>query len=93
MGIAAIHARIMLLTDRLLAGLDRLGLGIVSCRDPEHRSGILSFKTPDPAATVRSLRERGVVVSNRVRFVRAAVHLFNNEEDVDRLLTALQTPV
>jgi selenocysteine lyase/cysteine desulfurase len=86
-GFDTIEAHIERLTDRLKAGLgDRL----VS---PAHyESGLVTFTADDPAATVERLDDAGVKV-RALPFpegtVRASVHAFNDENDVDALLAAL----
>jgi selenocysteine lyase/cysteine desulfurase len=85
-GLDTVTDRIERLTDRLKAGLgDRL----LSPR--AYESGLVTFETEDPEATVDHLREAGV----RIRTIpephacRASVHVFNTAADVDRLLDAL----
>jgi selenocysteine lyase/cysteine desulfurase len=38
---------------------------------------------------VKALAERRIIVSARGRGIRVSVHMFNNFEDLDRLLEAL----
>ncbi|WP_181685486.1 aminotransferase class V-fold PLP-dependent enzyme [Halorhabdus salina] len=86
-GMDTVQARIERLTDRLKAGLgDRL----ISPR--EYESGLVTFETDDPETTVERLAEAGVIVRSLpfpAGAVRASVHAYNTEEDVDRLLEAL----
>ena len=85
-GMETVQARIERLTDRLKAGLeDRL----ISPR--EYESGLVTFDAEDPEATVERLAEAGVLVRSLPYpdAVRASVHAFNTENDVDRLLDAL----
>jgi selenocysteine lyase/cysteine desulfurase len=85
-GLETVRSRVETLTDRLEDGLgDRL----VSPRSFE--SGLVAFDADDPEATVERLADQGI----RVRTipdpdaVRASVHVFNTESDVDALLDAL----
>lgn len=86
-GYDAIRSRIERLTDRLKDGLgDRL----VGPRGYE--SGLVAFDAAgeDPAAAVERLRREGIVVRDLpTGDLRASVHAFNTESDVDALLTAL----
>ena len=58
--------------------------------DEKHRSGIISFSVPDAENVVERLRNMGVIVSFRRGAVRASVHYYNTEEDIERLITALK---
>jgi cysteine desulfurase/selenocysteine lyase len=88
-GLDAIRERQRGLVERLHDGLDD---GLVSPRDPE--SGLVTFDRGDEAAA-RDLVERAkgadVVVRSVPRdgWVRASVHAFNTEAEVDRLVELL----
>jgi selenocysteine lyase/cysteine desulfurase len=85
-GLDTVQSRVERLTDRLKDGLgDRL----LSPR--EYESGLVTFAAEDPEATVERLGEAGIVVRSLPApdALRASVHAFNIEEDVDRLLAAL----
>ncbi|WP_135667334.1 aminotransferase class V-fold PLP-dependent enzyme [Halorhabdus rudnickae] len=87
-GMETVQGRIERLTDRLKDGLeDRL------ISPQAYESGLVTFDADDPEATVERLAEAGVVVRSLPYpdAVRASVHVFNTEDDVDRLLDALET--
>ena len=97
-GVDRIAEHINALTERLLEGLDRLGVAVVSPRAPAHRSGITTFTIGPGAADQAALHwltGAGVAVSVRysagVGGVRVSCHLFNTADDVDRLLLRLPT--
>ena len=75
------------LTDRLKAGLDDDRL--VAPRQFE--SGLVSFEVDDPERTVERLQEEGIRIRPvpRPNTIRASLHVFNTEGDVDALLDAL----
>ncbi|MFB6309159.1 MAG: aminotransferase class V-fold PLP-dependent enzyme [Haloarculaceae archaeon] len=85
-GLETIQRWVQRLTDRLKAGLgDRL-------LSPEgYESGLVTFTADDPKATVERLAEAGIVLRwlPDPYAVRASVHAFNTEEEIDRLLDAL----
>jgi len=85
-GFETIESRVERLTDRLKDGLgDRL----VS---PEsYESGLVSFTAEDPEATAERLSEAGIHVRSipPTGTIRASVHVFNDEHDIDALLDAL----
>jgi cysteine desulfurase/selenocysteine lyase len=91
-GFANIRHRIGELTDYLIAGLEEMGIIIISPhQNPETRSAIIAFRPPlDSKACVRELEGRGILVSHRAGNVRAAVNIFNSFEDIDRLLETLK---
>ncbi len=85
-GLPTVEARIAKLTDRLKHGLgDRL------VGPAEYESGLVTFEADDPERTVESLADSGIAVRSLPypEAVRASVHAFNSEEDVDALLDAL----
>jgi len=75
-GIAAIHAH-----DVGLANAFRAGLG-----QPPGDSAIVSVDRPGAA---ERLREAGIAAAVRGGRLRTSWHLYNTEEDVDRVLSAL----
>jgi len=79
------------LIDRLVAGLQGTGLGLVSDLGPGRRSCIVALEAGSLDATRRvwrRLADAGVVVSLRDNLIRVAPHLYNGPEDIDRLLEA-----
>jgi len=89
LGPTAIEARVLKLSQRLYDGLEHLSVGLVSPREKELRSGVVSFSTKDNEATYKLLRERGFYLSLRPAGIRVAVDFYNTEEEVDRLLGVL----
>lgn len=85
------------LGTHLIAGLDRLGLSVLTPRDPDRRAGIIVFRVPGDGeaqrTTAAALQKAGVVVSVRfgggVGGIRVSLHGPNDEGDVDRLLREL----
>ncbi|MDI6772885.1 MAG: aminotransferase class V-fold PLP-dependent enzyme [bacterium] len=91
-GVEQTHSHILALLDRLIPGLQRLGLTITSALAPGTRSTILSFATGDAArdeALHKRLLEQSVILSLRPHGLRVAPHLYNASEDIDRLVAAL----
>lgn len=91
-GLAQIEARVLALTDYLVAGLRARNCTIttpVACRS--ERSGIVCFRQPgvDPAVLAERLRAAGVIVSLRGDAIRVSPHFYNTEAELDRLLDTL----
>lgn len=85
-GLDTVQSRVERLTDRLKAGLgDRL-------LSPEaYECGLVSFEADDPEGLVERLKTEGIYIRSLPYpgTVRASVHVFNTEDDVDALLDAL----
>ncbi len=95
-GLERIAEHIHGLTDRLIGGLDRLGLEVVTPRERDRRAGIVTFtfgSAKRDVAVMERLLERKILVAvrytSRVGGVRVSCHFYNNEADVERLLEAL----
>jgi len=93
MGASRIAERVFQLTDYLIAGLDGLGVSVVTPRERESRSGIVTFSVGAAAenvALMEKLLARKILVSVRytsgVGGLRVACHFFNSTDDIDRLL-------
>jgi cysteine desulfurase/selenocysteine lyase len=91
-GMEEIEARILALTDHLIAGLQARGCIIDTPIQHRHeRSGIVSFRHPavDSAELCERLHAADVIVSLRGNLVRVSPHYYNTEDDLDRLLAEL----
>jgi selenocysteine lyase/cysteine desulfurase len=89
-GVPAIEAHIRRLVDRLLAGLDELGATVVTPRGQGEYGPMVCVLSTDPNALVAALAADHIVVSTRDSNLRMSLHLYNVEEDVDRILDALR---
>ncbi|MEU6772985.1 aminotransferase class V-fold PLP-dependent enzyme [Streptomyces sp. NPDC046759] len=82
-GLSTLHTHAVELADRFRTGLAGLGHAPV----PAAGSAIVSV--PGLGDRQPELSRAGIEVSNRAGNLRAAFHLYNTPEDVDRLLDAL----
>lgn len=83
------------LLDRLLEGLLSRGYRPSETAHPEFRSTILGFQADSPEATAalhKKLRANHVAVSLRHGMIRVSPYLYNNEEDIDKLLSVVSSP-
>ena len=92
LGVDAIAARLKTLTDRATAGLREKGYQVISPRDGEQWSGIVSFvsSTHDHKTIWRDLRmTHNTELALREGRLRISAHLYNTEEQIDLLLANL----
>jgi selenocysteine lyase/cysteine desulfurase len=58
--------------------------------DDRFASGIVSFEHRSPEELGRALNEKGIILWAGDGRLRASVHIYNSEDDIDRLLIALK---
>lgn len=95
-GTPAIEAHVVRLTRRLADGLLQLGLPVCGGPSGPHIAGIVSVgkigkghdASEDPTldALYRHLSKNGVILSIRRGMLRFALHVYNNDADVERVL-------
>jgi selenocysteine lyase/cysteine desulfurase len=89
-GVPAIEAHVGGLVERLVAGLDELGARVTTPRGDRERGPLVCVASTDAPELVRVLRdEERIVTSERDSSVRISLHLYNVEDDIDRVLAAL----
>jgi selenocysteine lyase/cysteine desulfurase len=94
-GVDALSRRILELTDRFCAEVERTGWTVYTPRCEAERSGIVSLIAPAGRAAgfipavVRQLRGQGVVVNHRAGRLRVSPHAYNTFDEVDRLVQLL----
>jgi cysteine desulfurase / selenocysteine lyase len=64
---------------------------IVSALEPGHRSAILAFRTPAVDAVAGRLAEAGITCGLREGAIRLAPHLYNQAEEMARVLEVLES--
>ena len=92
-GVDNIHARVMLLTDRIIAGLHTRKIDIVSPIEKiEERSAIISFTLGSDQANkelFKKLKTQNILVALRDALIRVSPNFFNTEDEIDRFLELL----
>ena len=90
-GVDRIFAHNKSLGDALIQGLEARNAQIISPRGDDERSSIVAARFPghDPADVARSLGQANVMVSLRKDFIRFSPHLYNDTEDIEMALQAL----
>lgn len=90
-GVPAIERHVVGLARRLAEGLDRLGLPVWGLPFGDHFANMVTLGRPegvlDPLASLyEHLSAHGVKLSVRQGFLRFSFHLYNTDEDVERVL-------
>lgn len=92
-GVDNIYKRVLLLTDRIIAGLQQREIEIVTPIDHiSERSAILMFTMGSPDANkalYEKLLSKNIVVTLRGGLIRISPSFYNTEEEIDRFLEAL----
>jgi cysteine desulfurase / selenocysteine lyase len=86
---ARIREHVLALLDPLAAWVAERGMDAVSDPRPERRSGIFAFTAPDAAGAYRELHRAGVGCVLREGAVRLSPHLYNQPEDIGRVMDVL----
>jgi selenocysteine lyase/cysteine desulfurase len=89
-GIENIERRVLRLTDHLIKAVKALGLKLQTPEEPQYRSGIVNFKIDKPKEVADELRRKGIVVSARANGIRVSPHLYNTEEEIERLVDEIR---
>jgi selenocysteine lyase/cysteine desulfurase len=89
-GPAAIEEHVGALATRLIDGLEELGATVPTPREPARRGPLVCVRSTDVHVLVAALADQRIVCSERDSNLRISLHLYNVDEDVDRLLDALR---
>jgi len=89
-GMDKIEKQVLRLSSRVWRGMKDMGLTLFT--PPESRSGIVSCVLDDGEKVGRLLKDNGIVASINVgKELRISPHFFNTEEEIDHLLSVLET--
>lgn len=86
-GPEVIEAHTLGLARRLLDGLTHLPVDLLT--PPDAHAGLVVFRSPRMEAVETALAAAGITIAVRRGAIRASVHVFNVEQDVDHLLDVL----
>jgi len=87
---SGIHEYAVSLQDRFLAGAPALGDLLVD--DPARRGNFLTFRSDQAGEIYQRLHEQGVVTDFRADRLRIGFGVYQDQEDVDRLLDVVASP-
>jgi selenocysteine lyase/cysteine desulfurase len=89
-GTDAIEARVRQLTRRCLEGLESIGWPAVTPPQDERRGPMVAIAARDAAQLFGRLMERDIVTSFRDDNIRATIHCYNSEDDIDTFVAAMR---
>ncbi len=82
--------RVLFLNRLLEEKLRQLGIDLIVQKEDKHRSGILIAKIENPKFVVDELFKKNIIVSARGEGMRVSASIFNNEEDIEKLIAELK---
>jgi cysteine desulfurase/selenocysteine lyase len=93
LGIENLAAAILDFTDTACTQLTEFGATICSPCNGDERSGIVSFTLPDrdPNQVRKHCLKQAVALNCRAGRLRISAHAYNNQDDLNRLMGALET--
>lgn len=89
-GLKNIRRHVAELNERLKAGINDIGGKLMSPKDPEKHGAMITVASTDEYALVAALADRNIVVSCRDGNLRISAHFYNNDADIDAVITALK---
>jgi kynureninase len=86
-GVAAIRAKSVRQTERLIALADAAGIAVRTPRDPEKRGGVVILDVPNGHEVTKELGRREVLVDYRPGAgIRIAPHFYTTDEELERTI-------
>lgn len=90
MGLAAVGAQVDHLVSRFSDAARDAGFVVRTPDDPHARGPLVVIQAKDGAAMATALAADGIIASARGNGLRVAFHAYNNDEDADAVLAALE---
>jgi kynureninase len=89
-GVPAIRAKSLRLTERLIGWADELGLTLVSPREPERRGGTVVLDLPEAERVANALLAKDVLLDHRPGVgIRLGPHFYTRDDEVDVVMKRL----
>ncbi len=89
-GAENVAKRVLFLNHLIEDKLRELNIEIIVQKEDKRRSGILIAKIPNPKFIVGELMKKNIIVSARGEGVRISASIFNNEDDIEILVSELK---
>ena len=90
-GVERLDRELRPVVKTLRDGLQEMGLDLLTPGPPEFASGIVSFQCDEPAEMAARMASEGVVVWGGDGRIRVSVHVYNDQNDVDRCLQVIRS--
>jgi len=90
-GTDAIEERVRALTRRCLTGLESIGWPSVTPAADGRRGPMVCVPAREAARLCATLMDQDIVTSCRDNNIRATIHFYNSDDDIDRFVTALKS--
>ena len=90
MGLAAVGAQVDRLVARFSTAAREAGVVVRTPEDPRARGPLVVVQAKDGAALAAELATHGIIASARGDGLRVAFHAYNNDEDADAVIAALE---
>src|SRR5262249_13717455 len=88
-GVEKIAAHIRDITGAVKEGAMRRGFNLASPVDPDKHGALITLRSHKVDLLVKRLEAEGVITSSRDNNLRLSPHIYNNQQDVDRLMDVL----
>jgi cysteine desulfurase/selenocysteine lyase len=89
-GLENIEARVQELTTRLIEEIETRQFRVLTPRPWEERAGLVAVSVDGDADKIEAaMRADGVVAAAKDGNIRAGVHFYNNDQDIDRFVESL----
>lgn len=89
-GIVNVQKHVVTLNSRLKSGVRDIQGRCSSPDDAKWHGAMITIKSHDENALVAALEGEGIITSCRGGNLRVSAHLYNNEQDIDAVLQALE---
>src|SRR5262249_46354601 len=88
-GTSAVTQRLGMLTERIARGLQDNGVSVPDQKFRAPHILCLKFAAGMPAGLIEGLAAEGIYVASRIGRLRISPHVYNDEDDADRFVAAL----
>ena len=88
-GLAKIEAHLREITGAIKEGAMRRGFNLVSPVDPARHGALITLRSHKVDMLVKRLEEGGIITSSRDDNLRISPHIYNNLDDVNKLIDCL----